>query len=486
MNPLREAIQLMTKEEVRAFKLFAQKVSTQGPRKDIELFDAIRKSREDYEEEAVFARIYPDAPKNTFHRLKSRLLHDINRSMVDLHLEDNDTLKLWHFLSVVGFYLSRRHFDLAHWFLRKAENLAEKLSHNEALDIIYGSYIRLSLEVGDINPEPFIAKRRDNQRNLQQLRLLDDVLAASTYRIKVAQTWGEGGGALMDMLAETVRDFEAQHEGSLSVAARTRLFQAVSSLLIDKRDYVALERYVSESHAQFEAEGLFGRNTHDTKLLMLAYHANALHKIGQYEASLKQAELLGRAMKDYDSFLQDKYMFFFYNALLVNYFKLDLDKSLQLLDEMGANEKLIGSPFNMLFVQMNQGLVWRDKGNFRKAIRHIVQVVNGDAYRAAAPGLQLRISVAELMIRLDLREYDVLEMRLKQFQADFGELLSRAPFARERALAAILALVARDGDHRSKAVQAAIDQFLRTPANEEDKDAELIAYDEYLRELQRA
>ncbi|MFN8397080.1 MAG: hypothetical protein U0176_20825 [Bacteroidia bacterium] len=127
MNPLHEAVRLLTKEEVRAFKLYIQKVDTSGQRKDVELFDLIRKSKEEYDEDAAFAKLYPSTGKNAFHRLKSRLLHDINRCVVDLELENNDTLKLLHFVSVVEIYIGRRHFQLAFWFLRKAETLAERI-----------------------------------------------------------------------------------------------------------------------------------------------------------------------------------------------------------------------------------------------------------------------------------------------------------------------------------------------------------------------
>lgn len=483
MNPLKEAIQLLTKEEARAFKLFVQKVTTAEQRKDVELFDAIRKSKDDYDENEVFAHIYPQASKNTFHRLKSRLLQDINRSMVDLHLENNDTLRLLHFMSVVELYLSRRHFELAHWFLRKAENLAEKMGNNEALDTIYGNYIKLSFESVDVNPEEFIQKRKENQEALRQIRILDDVLAVAVYRVRIAQTWGERGGELMALLESIVKDFGEVNPSHLNPALRIKLFQSVTNILIDKRDYAALEQYVRETHAAFEQDGLFNRNTHEIKLLMLTYHANALYKLGRYQESLKEAEMLGRSMKDYESMLQDKYIFFFYNILFVNYFKLDIDKSLKLLDEMRLNEKLVGSPFNLLFVQMNLALAWREKGDFRKAIKNMVLAVNGEAYKSAAAGLKLRIAVAELMIRHDLREYDVLESRIRQFQHEFREELARTDFRREAALVQILALIAEIGDPKSKRIQEKVQHFLKMQVNDDERDAELIGYDDYVRDL---
>ncbi len=482
MNPLKEAIQLLTKEEARAFKLFVQKVNTKEPRKDVELFDQIRKYLGEYDENDIFEKIYPSASKNTFHRLKSRLLQDINRSMVDLHLEDNDTLKLWHFMSVIELYLSRRHFELAHWFLRKAEAHAEKLHHHEALDIIYNNYILLSLEVVYINPEDYIQKRKENQKLLQEIRLLDDILAAAVYRTKLAQTWGEGNAELMAMLETTVNHFGNLKPEELNPSLQIKLFQSISNILIERRNYAALETYVRETYSQFEKRGIFNRHTHQTRLQMLTFHANALYKIGDFQASLKQAELLGRAMKDYESALQDKYIFFYYNILFVNYFKTDIDKAIKLLEEMSAQTKVIGTPFYEVFINMNLGLAWREKANYKKAIKYIVAATHHEGYRSAAPGLQLRIAIAEVMIRLSLKSYDVLAIRIKQIQHDFATQLQASGYRRDAHILVIIAMISETGDTKAKAVQDEIRRFLQMQAEESERDAELIGYDDYLRE----
>lgn len=481
MNPLQEAIALMSKEEVRAFKLFIRKVNMQAGRKDLELFDFIRKSAKDYDEEQAYEKLYSGTSKNTFHRLKSRLLHDINRSMVDLNLANNDILRLWHFLSVVEYYQQQDHYLLSYWFLRKAENLAEKLGHLEVLDIVFGIYIRLSHEIMEINPEHYIEKRRKNSESMAKVRELDDLLAMAAYRTKIAQTYGGGGSDLINMLEKTVGEFANSQTQELSAQTRMKLFHSVSNILLDRRDYEMLEVIVQENLQRFEEDGLFNRNTHETKLRMLTYLVNALHKNQKFEASLKAAELLGREMKEYDGSFQDRYLFFYYNSLMINYFRLDIQKAVDLLHEMQTIQKIMESPFHALFVDMNLALAYNQMGQFKKAIKWIVQAQIQSAFKSAAEGLRLRISVAEIMIRLKLEQFEVLEKRFQQLNHDFSQILSLPDFKREAQFLPILERLNNNSFNlKDKQVQSEIKKFLKMPATEQDLDAELIAYAPFL------
>jgi hypothetical protein len=484
VNPLQEAIQLLTKEEVRAFKLFIRKVDTQSSRKDIELFDTIRKKKTEYVDEKAYESIYPGMPKNTFHRLKSRLLFDINRSLIDLHLENNDVLKLWHFLSVVEYYLSKRHYELAHWFLRKSEKLAEKLGNHEALDIVFSEYIRLSHQVVYINPEEFIQRRKDNHAELRRIRELDDILAAVSYRLKVSQTYTGSGDDLIKLLEQTIEEFAVDEATIKNPALRIKMFQAVSRILLDRRDYEAIASFVKETYQGFEKDGIFGRSNHEVKVQMLTYMANALHKCKRFTESLKYAELLGRELLEFDSLLQDKYLFFYYNVLMINYFETDIDKAIALLEEMRSSEKIMETPFYVLFIDINLTLAWNQKKNYHKAIRHVVQTYLLDAYKSAAAGMKLHFAIVEVILRHHLKEHDVLTQRLRQIGNEFKDELTDATYSREARLLEIISDINESNNPKTdEKLLAKARKFVESPVSQEERDSEMIEYDEFLREV---
>ena len=92
MNTLQEIILSMSKEELRFFKLYASRTNSNKTRKDILLFDQIKKT--DQFSESNFQQKHYDQNKNAFYRLKNRLLEDINKSLTLQYLDEEADLSL--------------------------------------------------------------------------------------------------------------------------------------------------------------------------------------------------------------------------------------------------------------------------------------------------------------------------------------------------------------------------------------------------------
>src|ERR1041384_7235227 len=161
MDILNRIISGMNKEQIRYFKLYASRF-TSDERKDLALFDYIRKSDDRYNEEKIFKKLYNGSEKNAFYRLKNRLLLDINKSITIQHFDDEETIHAFHLLALVRFFINKNNIDAAHYFLRKAESKASSIENFELLDMIYGEFIRLSHEKISINTESYINKRKAN------------------------------------------------------------------------------------------------------------------------------------------------------------------------------------------------------------------------------------------------------------------------------------------------------------------------------------
>jgi hypothetical protein len=58
----------MNKEELRFFKIFLSRTVENDDRKDVMLFNLIRAAGENYDEEKIFKKLYPDGNKNAFYR----------------------------------------------------------------------------------------------------------------------------------------------------------------------------------------------------------------------------------------------------------------------------------------------------------------------------------------------------------------------------------------------------------------------------------
>ena len=94
MNILQQLVAGMNKEQIRFFKLFAGRTMTPEDRKDILLFNYIRKTGDDYNEEKIFNKLYASKDKNAFYRLKHRLLSDLNKIIIFKMLNRNTFIQV--------------------------------------------------------------------------------------------------------------------------------------------------------------------------------------------------------------------------------------------------------------------------------------------------------------------------------------------------------------------------------------------------------
>jgi hypothetical protein len=483
MDILTQIIGSMNKEEVRFFKLFEAGM-TSDDRKDLYLFNYIRSHPEDYDEQIIFEKLYGKGSKNPFYRLKNRLLYDIARSLHLQHFEKEENISAMNLLSLAHLFLLKNKPDIAGYFLKRAEKKAQKSGSLELLDIIYGEYIKLSQAKTAINPEIYIAKRKKNREQIDLLRQLDDILALVTYQLRITQNFKPGKNPVLDLLQKTVNKVSKNRKLLQSPELRFRLYHSVSQLLLQRRDYVSLESYLLNIYREFEKEKLFGKSNHDTKLQILTYIVNALFKNGKYRESLRFAELLRKNMEGFHHLLYDKYFFFYYNALVINYSKLDPHKAINILEDLKENSKIKTNGFYMVFVYLNLIVLNFDLKEYRTAIRYLNKLYLLNDYRTTDISIRFRIAMAELIIRYELKDFDLLEYKILRARKEFQNYLALPENEKDREFIRLLRKIINAADFRKdKKLVEQVRKFLTAyPADEAD-DHEIISYNGWLRQL---
>lgn len=475
----------MGREESRSFKLFAKKMETKGKRKDLELFDYVRDSGDYYDEEEIHARLYPGKSKNTLHRLKSRLIQEINKSLVLQNLDNNDTLNLFHMLSISEYYFTQGAYELVSRFLHKAEKLAVKLENFVLLDLIYQQLILLSHQVVVINPEEYIQLRKENQIRLNQVKELDEVLAAVIYRLRTTQNFGSKENSVAGILEKTLQEFAAKNEEIKSPTIRLRIAETISRLLLDQRDFVALEEYLTETYARFKRKNIFTKSNHDNRLRILTFLMNTLNKNEKYEQALVYAEEMLEQMKAFDRLLYDKYASFYYNGLAESYRNIDKQKTIQILMEMREDEAIKKIPYYLIFAQLNLTLNLYEINDFKKAIKEYVKIAMLDGYSAAAPEFRLKVEVFELLLRFQLKDMETLLRRMGQIRRDYRSLLGQPGYLRDRDLLKLIRKLANcPNPKRDLKIRKQVDKYIKTHSlPENEKEEEIIDYEHFLKDV---
>ncbi len=466
MNTLQQIIASMNKEEVRHLKLFMGRTNSGSDRKDIELFDYIRQRPEDYDEDKIQAKLYGTSDKNALYRLKNRLLDDVAKSLALQYSDESDFNQVAMFLQLARHFLVGSQFQLALHYLGKAEKRAISVENHELLDLIYSEYIRYSQETLGVNPTEYIRKRRENREDLARLQEIDDILAEVVYKVRTTQNFTGQDYRIIENLRKRVSGLGLKKAASKSIQLRFKVYHSLSRILLQKHDFVSLEKYLLDTLSEFTKEKLFNRNTHDTRLQMLTYLANAQFKNMKMEESLETAAKLKAAMAEFGGLLHDKYLFFYYNILVINYSTNNRDKAIEVLNEIKENAVIMKQPHYHVFIYVNLTVLNFDGQNYKQALRSLVRLTMEEGYINLDVNLRMKITIAELIIRYELKDEEFLEKRIEQVKKEFAvQLKSREGKRHQEMLNLLSEFATAENVLRNKLLQKKIRTFLDKQQN---------------------
>jgi len=224
---------------------------------------------------------------------------------------------------------------------------------------------------------------------------------------------------------------------------------------------------------------LFSKSNHETKLQMLTYLINSLFKNGKIKQSLEFTEHLRTAMLEYGGLLHDKYLFYYYNSLMINYSASDKQKAIDILEEAKSLKAIKELPFYIVFIYLNLAVLNFGLKNFKTALKHLVFMSIQDNFKSLDEAFQLKISITELQIRFELIDFDFIENRINQIKRDFKSLLLEKTYERERELLKIISMkINTETKSKNKILEEKIKAFIKLPLSSNDSD--IINYNTWL------
>ncbi|RYD82568.1 MAG: hypothetical protein EOP53_03360 [Sphingobacteriales bacterium] len=483
MDVLNQMIADMNRKEVKTFKIYLNRASLNEQRKDVLLFDYMRKSSESYNEEFIVNKLYKGEEKNAFYRLKNRLMEDLGINVFGQAYQEDATMHCMFLVSMAHYYASKSKYKLAMYFLKRAEKKAQITENYSLLEIIYGNLIHASREILNHNPEKYIQKRRENRLLLNKMGEMDDILETIEYKVMISQNLTANGTEILNVLQETIDKYTQDETLKESSRLQFGIYFIVSRILLQKKDYTALEEYLISSYNRFNENKLFTKANHAHKLQMLSWLANTLFVNKKYNQSLAYAEQLRVEMERFDKQLYSRFELFYYNSLVINFSVINPAKAIAILLDLTRREKENSAAFHGVgvFVYMNLAVLYYAQKDFTKALQWLNKLYNYEGYNNTDARLKLKISLGELMMRYDREEHDLLDYRIKQVQKEFAGFIEEHVSIWEVAFLEILTQLG--GKQRKlKSIRAAATQILAKIKESEEPQNTLFAYDVWLAE----
>ena len=301
--------------------------------------------------------------------------------MVWQHIWKDKQSKSFSFVLLSRVYKNKGELELSFHYLKKAEKEAIDSELYEVLSIIYSEIIEISHELLSVDVDHYIELKRNNIKILSEIDEMDLLLAKIMYDIKTKQNFGKSDGSLVKLIKTKYGKISKEKNLVNSPRFRIRLFKMYSRLLLQERDYQSLEKFLIESYNDFLKDKLFDRSNHNEKLTLLTYLSNCLYKTKKYKQSLKYSEELLNGMKEYDFFLHDKYLFYYYNILVLNYAKTDKEKALDYLNKASRSEVIKKLPSYNAFIYLNRSLIYYYQNNFKESQKNIARLIMQEDFK---------------------------------------------------------------------------------------------------------
>lgn len=369
-------------------------------------------------DEQVMKKLYSSssADMGVLYRLKNRLVNNINQVLIELNTSEGKTSFLSEQnLILFRIFQARRVDELSEYYLQKSIKYAEANEQYSLLDILYGEMINYCKETLVENPDVFIQKRRSNFTMFNNLRIIDEILAVMTYRLKLTQNLGDQLD-ISEEIAKTMSVFASDKDLFKSKQFKIKFYKTVSQILVQQQKFEELEKFIIDTRKDFIKDGIFTKQTHDIKIEQLVYLTNALLVQRKYDEVIENGKILYNEIQEYDKLLYDKYIYYYYQAQINSYAVLNTEKAIELQLEV-LEKNIIKDPYFIVFNFANLAFLHFMQRNYKQVVRTLQKVYLNDYYPKVDTNLKVELSVLELTSRFDLADVNTFEYRLAQIKS---------------------------------------------------------------------
>ena len=199
-----------------------------------------------------------------------------------------------------------------------------------------------------------------------------------------------------------------------------------------------------------------------------------MYKTKKYKQSLKYSEELLSGMKEYDCFLHDKYLFYYYNILVLNYAKTDKEKALDYLNKASRSEVIKKLPSYNAFIYLNRSLIYYYEDNYKESQKNIARLIIQEDFLLLDKSFQLKILVTELMIRISISNKNLYD-KFKDIKKNYKSLLEEENHLREKIMIGLLFKKINNKD-----IEGDKEKLLSYMSDYDSEDIDIISYNSWL------
>jgi tetratricopeptide (TPR) repeat protein len=466
MDKLTEIIRSLTKQEVRNFKIYEKRIGAERyEKKLVKLFDLLRAGKFSEHDDDLVGKFYDKSNKNAYYRLKNRLTHNLQKSLIEFHLEVDSRMTVLGTIMLARIFYYKANYKVAFNYLQKAEKQAIQAGAFNLLNLIYDEIISLSKYFFEIDPQQYLALKKERQEEYARVQQVDYMLATLNHRLHKTN-FGERGADLLKQLEEVQHQFDLLPENQTE-AVRIEVHKVVRNILLQKKDFENLQTYLIRSYEQFEKDQFFNRQNHREKIILITWIVNTFHKNKRFEASWKWLEALEEALEAYNKLYYHTYLWTYYQSLITYHSSTgNNDKAISLLESL-KEEPGEGEVFYGAFTYLPLISLYFNMDDHSKATENLNELLHTNHYQSLSPPIRMHLAITEVILRIEMEDWNYAHARLKALNRSHRGLLKAEDYAHEKSLVSLLrAIVTKPEPFQDVRLRKKMEAFLESAERE--------------------
>ncbi len=426
MDILEKVIFSLTSDEVRRFKILSNRFKADDEKKLLVLFDLVRSEAHGDEEQEIVKELYVSnnaQTRNRYYRLRNKLLENIEKSLTFYYFKYKDSIHAYYDIQLSIMFRERGAYQLALYFLKKAEKKAKELDQFNILEQIYQEYTQLAMKDIEISIEEVLERRKANMEKVKINRRNTEALALLTQQLK-RSNFAREKSSILEFLEKVKKNIEASADIFHSTEGKIQLFRTVGAILLQKESYDQLVTFTRSTIDELEHAHQFNNDNHADRLLMRLWLVNALYKTGQFRETEEQLEVFEKEMVMYKKQNYVTYLFHYTNARIETYKCLGKNEEAgRLIEEALATRELRAEAEHEAFLIRSLADQQFLKGDFKAAVATINSIKKLPGYELFTEEARMYLDVFEMAVRLDAGETDFAAKEYSNFKKNYRKLL---------------------------------------------------------------
>lgn len=485
MDILERIIENLTSDEVRRFKILSNRFKADEEKKLIVLFDAIRAGGYKDIEHEVIAQFYGSTSaksKNSYYRLRNKLLSNLEKSLLFYHFNYKNSIESYSNIQLSILYRERGLYRESFYSLKKAEKVALEYDQFNVLESIYDEMVNLATHY-DVEIEKVIERRKENLKKVEILRANSEILGMITQELTRHNFSRSKRSSTVIQKLESIQQQLEEHQHIFhSSSGRMMILKAVVSILIQKSAYGELESYVAKTFAEFEDHKIFNRDNHSIRLMMRIWRINSLQKLLRLEDAQEEIDSLKAELLLYNKQNFRELGFHYYSASIYN-FKLngDMDAAGEVLKEAFRSREIVKNEVHELYLLISQSDQFFSQELYVQALETIHKIKAHKGFLAVDDELRFYVHIFEIVNLFESRNYKLAESSYKFLRKAFKSFLKDDFYVKAKKFVEILMRMntaAMEG--KSVFIKSAYKNFTSKFPPSEIGDNQIIPYEIYL------